>query len=111
MDDIAKGLCHGRFSSLIISFNEDHAANYKTAEDWSDQYDVDDFPGGEEDRAEALGNNTVWTAQWYPHTQTGFHIIHASSYEKLAGFLRAEVSTSRPSAHHTRPTTADKEPL
>ena len=95
MDDLAKLLCLGEFSSLTIGFNDDHACNYQNAEQWADShpdfYGLEDFPGGIEDRELALQNNTVWSAQWYPQTPVGFCVIYASSFEKLIGFLRAEV--------------------
>lgn len=94
MDELAKLLCLGEFSSLTIGFNDEHACNYATAERWADEWgkygDLEDFPGGADDRELAIRNNTVWSAQWFPRTPVGSCLIYASSFEKLIGFLRVE---------------------
>lgn len=101
MDELAKLLCLGEFSSLTIGFNEAHACNYQNAKQWADAhtdfYELEDFPGGSADRDMALQNNTVWSAQWYPHTPVGFCSIYASSFEKLVRYMRVEAGLATPS--------------
>jgi hypothetical protein len=95
LEKMLRSLLLGNFSSLTIGFNDYHAANYVTAEGWRDEYgfytggkdDVIDWVS-EEDRLAAIANNSVWTAQWYPETPNGFHVIGASSLEALLSALR-----------------------
>jgi predicted protein tyrosine phosphatase len=85
-----RSLLHGKFSSLTIGFNENHAANYVTAKGWRDEYgfyaaddkDVINW-ASEEERQKAISDNSVWTLQWYPETPVGFHCIGASSLSAL----------------------------
>lgn len=36
-----------------------------------------------EERLRAIETNELWTAQWYPDTPVGFHVLHASSLDAL----------------------------
>lgn len=79
-------LLAGEYSSLTISFNEEHACNYTTAQGFADDYGM--YSGdskdsiswvSEDERIKALAANSVWTIQWYPHTPAGFHCVGAST--------------------------------
>ena len=85
-DDLLK-LLHGEFSSLVIGFNDDHAPNYATAQQFSDEYGDGRIDwASEEERQKALRENSVWTIQWYPHTPVGFTCVGASSFEAAARY-------------------------
>lgn len=87
-------LLKGKHSSLHIGFNDDHACNYATAQEWHDEYGF--YGGGrdqdritwasEEERQKALAGNSVWTIQWYPDTPIGFYCVGASTFEATAEF-------------------------
>lgn len=93
-----RALLKGEHSSLTIGFNDDHACNYATAQEWHDEWGQ--YGGGadddridwvsEEERQKAIANNSVWTCQWYPHTPVGFHCVGASSLDALLAHLRRE---------------------
>lgn len=91
--ELAKKLCLGEYSSLILSFN-DHKSNYQTlaqAIEWrGDWYSADDFVSPEE-MQRAIDTNTVWTLQWYPRSPVGFCNLHASSLDVL---LKAAAETA-----------------
>ena len=75
-------LLRGRYSSLTIGFNEHHAADYMTAQECG-RYtgDEDDFIAwaSNDERLKAIGQNSVWTIQWYPDTPIGSYCVGASS--------------------------------
>ena len=82
-------LLRGKYSSLTISFNDDHAPNYMTAAQWEKEGPVDlpyDWISDEE-RAKGAAENSVWVAHWYPETPVGFHAIAASSLTALVKAL------------------------
>lgn len=87
-------LLHGEFSSLVIGFNDDHAFNYATAQQWHDEWggygggaDTDRITwASEEERLKAIAENSVWTIQWYPDTPIGFHCVAASTFEAAARY-------------------------
>lgn len=93
-------LLNGKFSSLSISFNEDHACNYTTAQGWHDEWGF--YGGGrsddriewasEEERLKALRENSVWTIQWYPDTPVGFNCVGASTFEVAASFALSKAT-------------------
>lgn len=83
-----RGLLRGKYSSLTIEFNRNHAANGCTAQEWHDKYggykgDGEDYVSwvSESERLKALRENAVWTIQWYPDTQIGFYCVGASTLE------------------------------
>lgn len=96
-DELLK-LLHGKFSSLTIGFNDDHACNYVDAQKWHDEWGQ--YGGGadndaidwanEDERAKALKNNSVWTIQWYPSTPVGFNCVAASTFEVAAKYALEE---------------------
>lgn len=73
-------LLKGEHSSLSLSFNELHAPNYQTVEEWlrDDPQDDADWTSAEE-REKAIRTNSVWRLQWYPNTPVGFQAVQASS--------------------------------
>lgn len=86
-------LLKGKYSSLTIGFNDEHAANYVEAQGWHDEYGF--YQGdrndritwvSEDERKKAITNNTVWTIQWYPETPVGFSCVGASTFEAAAQF-------------------------
>lgn len=86
-------LLNGKYSSLTIGFNDDHASNYVTAEGWRDEYglytgdetDIIDW-ASEEERIKAIEQNSVWTIQWYPETPVGFCCVGASTFQAAAEY-------------------------
>jgi hypothetical protein len=87
-------LLHGKYSSLTIGFNDDHACNYADAQRWHDEWgqygggadqDRIDWPC-EDERLKAIRENSVWTIQWYPETPNGFHCVGASTFEAAAKY-------------------------
>lgn len=89
-------LLRGKYSSLTIGFNDDHACNYVDAQVWHDEYgfyrgaDDDRITwASEEDRAKAIATNSVWTIQWYPDTPVGFICVAASTFDAAADFALA----------------------
>lgn len=91
-----RALLVGEHTSLHIGFNDDHAANYVTAQQWHDEYGF--YTGSDEDRIDwvsederlkAIETNSVWTLQYYPNTPVGFNCIGASS---LPAILRALIA-------------------
>ena len=87
-------LLKGEHSSLTIAFNEDHACNYETAEQWDDYRSPESRIDwvSEEEREKAVAGNSVWTCQWYPNTSVGFCCIGASSLPALIAGLRKELA-------------------
>lgn len=92
-----RGLLNGEHSFLSIGFNDGHAPNYATAQKWHDECgfyggghgaDVSEFVS-EDERAEALRTNSVWSIQWYPETPVGFCDLKASSLPALFAAIRA----------------------
>jgi hypothetical protein len=88
-------LLNGKYSSLTVGFNDVHAPNYKTAQEYRDEYFAYGHPdeknpliewASEEERMKALRENSVWTIQWYPKTPIGFHCVGASTFEAAAQF-------------------------
>jgi hypothetical protein len=86
-------LLNGKYSSLKIGFNDDHACNYVTAEGWRDEYgfytgDETDIIkwASEEEREKAIRENSVWTIEWYPNTPVGFCCVGASTFQAAAEF-------------------------
>ena len=87
-------LLNGKYSSLTIGFNDEHAANYTDAQGWHDEWGM--YGGGadhdciqwasEDEREKAIKNNTVWTIHWYPDTPVGFTCVGASTFEAAATF-------------------------
>lgn len=82
-------LLNGKFSSLSVSFNEMHAGDYLSAQEYHDQTgtygptsdeSLIDWVS-EEERLNALKHNSVWIIQWYPDTPVGFHMVGASTFE------------------------------
>lgn len=95
LEKLLRSLLDGEFSSLTISFNDAHAPNYQTAQEWSDDEppfadynDLEDWPSAE-DREKALATNSVWSCQWYPNTPVGFNRLYASSLPTLVAALRS----------------------
>jgi len=91
-DDLL-GLLRGKYSSLTIAFNDIHAPNYETAEEWSQT--CSDYEGSrralvdwpsEDERLKAIRENSVWTITWYPDTPLGFHCVGASTFEAAARY-------------------------
>ncbi|MET3601012.1 hypothetical protein [Martelella mangrovi] len=87
-------LLHGRFSSLIVCFNEQHASSYTDAQGWHDNYGF--YSGNEDDqiswvseeeRMRAIAHNSVWTIQWYPDTPVGSITVGASTFEVAAAHV------------------------
>lgn len=81
-------LLHGKFSHLIIAFNDDHACNYEVAKDWGHYHSADsriDW-ASEAEKYKALQENSVWTIQWYPNSPVGFNCVGASTFEAAARF-------------------------
>lgn len=81
-------LLSGPHSSLHIGFNDDHACNYATAQEWHDEWGF--YRGDENDRIDwasegerlrAIQTNSVWTIQWYPNTPVGFNCVGASTLD------------------------------
>ena len=92
LETMLRGLMHGEFSSLSISFNDQHACNYMTAQEWSETgLDAENYRRtgwvSDAERDKALANNSVWEAHWYPHAPTGHHVLRASSLTALCGAL------------------------
>lgn len=92
-------LLKGKHSSLLIAFNDDHAPNYATAQEWHDKYGYYDTSRedriswvSEEERQKALRGNSVWTIQWYPDTPNGFYCVGASTFEAAAAHALDEVA-------------------
>lgn len=101
IEDLLRGLLKGVHSSLVIGFNDDHAPNYATAQEWHDEWGF--YGGGadndhtewvsEEERQKALAANSVWTLHWYPDTPVGFCCIAASSLGALLAALPNDTTT------------------
>jgi hypothetical protein len=92
LEPVLRGLLKGEHSSLTIGFNDDHACNYVTAQQFDTEwggYSGEDCRINwlsDADRDAALAGNLVWTLQWYPNTPVGFRCVGASS---LPGVLLA----------------------
>lgn len=89
LDKLKNLLCHGEFSSLIISWNDGNGPNYQSVKDHIeglDYYDERDFvsPG---EKQKCMETNSIWTAHWYPNTPVGFNSCHASTFEALYNHL------------------------
>lgn len=92
-----RSLLNGEHASLTIGFNDDHACQYVTAQEYHDKWG--EYGGGadmqridwvsEEERLKAIRENSVWTCQWYPNTPVGFYCLGASSLPALIAALRA----------------------
>lgn len=95
IEALLRSLLQGKFSSLTIGFNDDHACNYQTAAEW------DEYEAGADSRLEwvseiererARSENSVWSIQWYPDTPIGFHALAASSLSALIQGVRDHLS-------------------
>ena len=75
-------------TGLTLSFN-DHSSSYYTAKE-AVEYDWYDWMDwiSEEEKALALGGNSVWTVQWYPRTPISFEAYGASSLSALIDFVK-----------------------
>lgn len=88
-----RALLKGEHSSLSLSFNELHAPNYQTAEEFLRDNPEDDADwSSAEEREKAIQTNSVWRLQWYPDTPVGFHAVQASSLGAIFAALGKEVS-------------------
>ena len=96
IEALLRSLLRGLFSSLTISFNDDHACNYMTAQQWAHDgdYPAEDWVS-EAERDKALATNSVWSIQWYPDTPVGFCRLHASSLDALVGAIAMEARQGR----------------
>jgi hypothetical protein len=88
LDEIKNALCKGKYSCLVINWNDGNGPNYQSVKDLieeQDQYygDVEDFIGGVDEMDECKRLNSIWTAHWYPNTPIGFCHFHTSTYAKL----------------------------
>ena len=86
-------LLHGKFSCLIIGFNDEHAINYASAQTYADeygQYPNDDSWPSPDEREKALKENSVWSIQWYPETPVGFCRVYASTFEAAAKYALSD---------------------
>lgn len=68
-------------NSMSVSKNDDHTANYMTAEEYINNYpkefeDEDPFEVG---RMKAT--NTIWRLQVYPDTPVGCYVIYGSTLD------------------------------
>ncbi len=94
LGEIKAALCTGQYSSFNLHWNADSATNYETVatmfDGREDYYAEDRFVGGAAEKALCAETNSIWTAHWYPKTPVGFHVLHASTYEKLHAALQAE---------------------
>lgn len=79
-------LLHGQFSSLSITYNDDHAPNYMSAKqaiEESDFFSRVDWVS-EDEKNKAAEQNSVWIIQWYPETPVGFCCVGASTFDAAA---------------------------
>lgn len=84
LEELAKHLLEGEFSSLSITFN-DHKSNYQTAKEAIEEgqwFSPDDFVSPVE-MQKSIETNTIWSLQWYPQTPVGFHVLYASSFQAI----------------------------
>lgn len=81
------------YTSLTISFNDEHACNYASAQrfldEWGQYSDLREWVS-EKERAKAFEANSVWTAHWHPDTPVGFKTLRAASLPVLINALNAE---------------------
>lgn len=93
-------LLQGEHSLLTIGFNEEHAINHCTAQEWhdemsgyiGDEQDRIDW-ASEEERIKAIEENSVWTIQWYPATPIGFCCVGASTLEAALKYVFSKYAT------------------
>lgn len=84
LEELAKQLLEGEFSSLHITCN-DHKTNCQTAKEAIEEgqwFSPDDFVSPEE-MQKSIATNTIWSLQWYPHTPVGFCVLYASSFQAI----------------------------
>ena len=79
-------------SSLGIEFNP-HEGVYETIDEWLDIREGVATPNqscwvSEEEHQKAVSQNTLWTAQWYPHTPVGSYTVAGSSLEAVLKALQ-----------------------
>lgn len=97
LEGILRGLLTGEYSSLTISYNDEHAFNYMDAREF---YGSGEETGRKNDdgwisldeRERALAENSVWTCQWFPRTPVVSCILRASSLPALLEWLMVEVA-------------------
>lgn len=90
VEELRTSLLKGDHSSLTFGFNDLHACNYMTAQQWADEVG-EDMAGyndlrewvSPEEREKPLATNSVWSVQWYPDTPVGFHVLYASTFAAL----------------------------
>lgn len=97
IDALKALLMRGEFSSMSISCN-DHAVNYISAsreiiENSFGRFDDKNFTSPEE-KQRCADTNTIWTLQWYPDTPVGFYVVHASTFEAIAAWVRKNVEST-----------------
>lgn len=89
-----RGLLHGQYSSLSLTFNDGSAPNYQSVADHDDEEMASGNPFydwvSEDERQKARAENSQWMLQWYPNTPIGFNCIAASSISALLRYLSEE---------------------
>lgn len=74
---------------LYLTHNE-HKDMYRTIAQEFEYHPEDYDDMSEEDKAECLATDSLWTLQWYPKTPVGFCVVHAATLEKVINLACGE---------------------
>ncbi len=71
-------------AGLILSHNE-HLSTYQTVEEAIENTEGIEWKN-EQQKAQSITTNELWTLHWYPNTPVGFNLIAAPTLEDLLIF-------------------------
>lgn len=93
LESTLRGFLQGEFSNMTINFN-DHASEYIDAREALriGRFQFVDWANDEE-KEKAIGENSVWTIQWYPVTPIGFCKVGASSLKACVDAMAKKLPT------------------
>ena len=92
VESFLRSLVKGKYSSIILTWNDEHAPMYKEADGYY-EYDSSCWVSQGE-YLKAMMENSVWKLQFYPDTPIGFCVLYASSIQALIDHLQRNYNGS-----------------
>ena len=72
-----------RPNSFTLTYNDDHATNYMTAEAWINEH-PEWFGDVSNDELQRMKDtNTIWGLQVYPYTPIGFNVVYGATLDSV----------------------------
>lgn len=67
-----------------LTRDDDHATNYVTAKEWTEEFRPEDFEDVPADELQVMKDtNTIWCLHIYPHTPVGFHVWYGATLDSV----------------------------